>query len=69
MAEIGHLFQNKRNGHDAFLALKLDLSKTYDRVQWRFLEVMMEKLRFVGEWIKMVMAYVTSLSYSFLVNG
>ncbi|XP_070668956.1 uncharacterized protein [Malus domestica] len=67
--EIGHFLHNKINGRDGFFALKLDLSKAYDRVEWRFLEVMMEKLGFAGEWIKIGMTCVTSLSYSFLVNG
>ena len=49
--------------------LKLDLSKAYDRVEWCFLEAMMEKLGFAREWIKMVMACVKSVSYSFLING
>lgn len=47
-AKIGHFFHNKRSGRDGFFALKLDLSKTYDRVEWRFLEVMMQKLGFAG---------------------
>ena len=67
-AEIGHFLHNKRSGRDGSFALKLDLSKAYDRVEWRFLEVMMERLGFASDWIKMVMACVTSVSYSFLVN-
>lgn len=67
-AEIRHFLHNKMSGRDGFFALKLDISKSYDRVEWRFLEVMMEKMRFASEWIKMRMAYVTSVSYSFLIN-
>ncbi|KAM1078422.1 hypothetical protein TB2_025121 [Malus domestica] len=32
-AEIGHYLQNKRNGREGSFALKLDLSKAYDRVK------------------------------------
>ncbi|KAM1281942.1 hypothetical protein ACFX2I_022487 [Malus domestica] len=58
-AKIGHFLHNKRSGRDGFFSLKLDLSQAYDRVEWRFLKVMIEKLGFASEWIKMVMAYVT----------
>lgn len=46
VAEIDHYLHNKRVGIDDFLALKLDLSKAYDKVEWMFLETMMFKTRF-----------------------
>lgn len=48
-AEIGHYLHNKRTGRDGVFALKLDLSKAYDRVEWCFLEAMMGKLGFARE--------------------
>lgn len=51
------------------MALKLDMSKTYDRVEWSFLELMLRKLGFNERWITFLMLCVTSLSYSVLVNG
>lgn len=51
------------------MALKLDLSKTYDRVEWSFLELMLRKLGFNERWITLLMLCVTSLSYFVLVNG
>lgn len=51
------------------MALKLDLSKTYDRVEWSFLEIMLRKLGFNERWITLLMLCVTSLSYFVLVNG
>lgn len=32
-AEVGHFLHNRRRGSEGFLALKLDLSKAYDRVE------------------------------------
>lgn len=68
-AEIGHFLHNKRSTRDDFLALKLDLSKAYDRVEWIFLEAIMFEFGFDGTWINMVMSCVKYVSYSFLING
>ncbi|GAA0148329.1 hypothetical protein LIER_07804 [Lithospermum erythrorhizon] len=45
------------------------MSKVYDRVEWCFLEAIMRKLGFSEIWINWVMCLVTSVSYSFLING
>ncbi|KAM2144184.1 hypothetical protein ACFX1R_047895 [Malus domestica] len=67
--EIGHFLHNKRWGREGSFALKLDLSKAYDRVEWNFLEAMMLRLGFDSKWVPVVMMCVKLVSYSFLVNG
>lgn len=51
------------------MALKLDVSKAYDRIEREFLEQAMVRLGFSASWSKLVMACVTSPTYSFLING
>ena len=51
------------------MALKLDISKAYDRVEWGFLQRIMEKLGFPVDWIDRVMSCVTTPSFSILING
>ena len=50
-------------------AIKLDMSKAYDRVEWIFLEKMMSKLGFSEQWVKKVIKCVTTVRYRIKVNG
>ena len=61
--------QNKRRGSDGFAALKLDMSKAYERVEWGFLARMMLKLGFHQNWVNVVMEFVTTVSYRVRING
>ena len=60
----------KRNGRKAnFGMLKIDMSKAYDRVNWTFLRAVLTAMKFGENWIKWIMKWVTSVSYTLLVNG
>ncbi|KAL5577919.1 hypothetical protein UlMin_019618 [Ulmus minor] len=66
--ETMHWLRQHRGGNTGYAALTLDMSKAYDRVEWPFLEVMMLRLGFADNWVKLIMRCVRSVSYSFLIN-
>ena len=51
------------------MALKLDMSKAYDRVEWAFLERVIHQLGLKERLIKIIMSCVQSVSYFDLLNG
>lgn len=67
--EALHTMHSRIKGRKGYMALKLDMSKAYDRVEWGFLEAMMQKLGFADRWIAIIMLCVNSVSYQVLVNG
>ena len=67
--ECFHYIKQEKDPSKSFCAYKLDLSKAYDRVDWRFLEQMMQKLGFAHRWIKWIMTCVTTVRYSVKFNG
>ena len=64
-----HSMKQHKSPNDGYIALKLDLSKAYDRVERIFLQEVMEKMGFNLRWISLLMVCVTTVSYSILING
>lgn len=61
--------KQKKRGAEGEVALKIDVSKAYDRVDWGFLKNQMQRMGFLKKWIDWVMLCVTTVSYSINFNG
>lgn len=55
-------------GKEGYMAIKLDMSKAYDRVEWCFLEVVMRRMGFEDKWVGLMMMCVNTVNYEILVN-
>ncbi|XP_062152071.1 uncharacterized protein LOC133860496 [Alnus glutinosa] len=67
--EALHTMDSRMKRKTGYMAIKLDMSKAYDRVEWAFLEEIMKKLGFVERWISLLMTCVRSATYFVMVNG
>ena len=67
--ELMHSLKQRSNGCKGWMALKLDMSKAYDMVEWSFVKAMMVGLGFPSCFISLIMNCITSAKFSCLVNG
>ena len=66
--ETLHYMKHHQSGKTSFMALKLDMSKAYDRVEWSFMEGLLWKMGFHERWVALMMECITIISYSLLIN-
>lgn len=52
-----------------FMAIKTDMSKAYDRVQWSFLEDLFLRMGFHEKWVVWIKKCVRTIYYTVLLNG
>ncbi|XP_074378563.1 uncharacterized protein LOC141720107 [Apium graveolens] len=61
--EVMHYMKRKAQGKSRWMALKLDISKAYDRVEWNFLKAALSKLGFNIRLVNLFMECVSSARY------
>ncbi|XP_019177676.1 PREDICTED: uncharacterized protein LOC109172888 [Ipomoea nil] len=68
-SEVGHYLRRKQLGRVGWAALKLDMAKAYDRMEWSFVERMLLGLGFDEKWVGLIMLCIWTVRYKVLVNG
>ncbi|KAB2630222.1 hypothetical protein D8674_007741 [Pyrus ussuriensis x Pyrus communis] len=67
--EMFHFLKLRKAKSKFEMGVKLDMHKAYDRVEWDFLEAVMEKLGFCPHWRNLVMGCVKTVEFAIILNG
>ena len=67
--KLMHYLDHKKSGKDGYMAVKLNMSKAYDRVEWEFIKKVMRRMGFHEKWVGWVLKCITTVTYFVLSNG
>lgn len=67
--EAFHQMKINRRGGQNHMAIMLDFNNAYDRIEWDFLQAVMERMGFHGKWIQWVMQCVSTVKFQIFANG
>ncbi|KAL4298050.1 hypothetical protein GQ457_12G017320 [Hibiscus cannabinus] len=67
--ELCHYLKSTKNCPNKGDAIKLDMEKAYNRVEWNFLVAVILKMEFAQQWVDMILSCVTYVSFCFRING
>lgn len=59
----------RKQGRGGLMALKVDMSKAYDRVSWPFLMEILRCFGFGAKWCRWIYQCISTVSFSILLNG
>ena len=59
----------KKKGRIGYMALKIDLEKAYDKLEWSFIRDMLIRVNLPLDIIDLIMSCLSTMSTSILFNG
>lgn len=62
-------YLHKKKGKKGFLAIKVDIAKAFDKVEWNLLLCILENLGFCPKFAGWIKECISTSSFSFLLNG
>ncbi|KAL1208232.1 putative mitochondrial protein [Cardamine amara subsp. amara] len=66
--EVLHYLKNSKAEKHCSMAVKTDMSKAYDILEWDFIKRVLTRFGFQEKWINWIMQCITTVSYSYLIN-
>lgn len=67
--ECFHWMKKKTKGKKGMMAMKLDMAKAYDRIEWPFVQGMSAAMGFPPSLVTTIMNCISSVSYQVLIKG
>ncbi|KAB2600004.1 hypothetical protein D8674_010275 [Pyrus ussuriensis x Pyrus communis] len=67
--EMFHYLKGRKARNKFEMGIKLDMQKAYDRVEWDFLDAVMERMGFSSRWRALINGCISSVNFAVLVNG
>ena len=62
--EVLHYLKTSKAKERCYMAVKTDMSKVYDRIEWEFIRLVMERMGFHPTWVSWIMQCISTVSYS-----
>lgn len=67
--ELFHHICSRCKAKNYLIDLKLDMSKTFDRIEWSFVKAILTKLGFDSNFISWIFSCITSVSFACVIEG